>query len=95
MANGKLRTGTNILLALWLVAISFITGLPAGLAQSETDAAAPPETTTTVDCTVDFQFGQQVTFTVYASSDTVIEQIHLFFRPVNEAEARSATMDIV
>ena len=94
MANGKLRTGTNILLALWLLATSFIYGLPAGLAQSETGSTAPSETTITVDSTVTYNFGQQVTFTVQASSDKVIEQMHLFFRPVNEAEARSATMDI-
>jgi hypothetical protein len=94
MANGRLRTITDILLALWLVTISFITGLPAGVAQSEVDATALLETNTTVDCTVDYQFGQQVTFTVHASSDTVIEQMHLFFRPANEAEARSAAMDI-
>jgi hypothetical protein len=94
MANDRLRTGANILLALWLLATSFIYGVPAGLAQSETDSIAPSETITTVDSTVIYNFGQQVTFSVHVSSDVVIEQVHLFFRPVNEAEARSATLDI-
>jgi hypothetical protein len=94
MVSGRLRMGRNILLALWLLATFFSYGVPAGLAQSETDSAAPSEAITTVDSTVVYNFGQQVTFSVHVSSDVVIEQVHLFFRAVNEAEARPATMDI-
>jgi hypothetical protein len=68
--------------------------MPAGLAQRETGSTALSEAETTVDSTVTYDFGQQITFSVHITSDVVVEQVHLFFRQVNETEARSATMDI-
>jgi hypothetical protein len=94
MANGKLRTGASIVLALWLLATFPIYGVPASLAQDETDSAATSETIAQVDSTVIYNFGQQAIFSVHASSDVTIERVYLFFRAVNDAEARSATMDI-
>jgi hypothetical protein len=94
MANGKLRTSASIVLALWLLAASLVHRVPAGLAQDEIDSVATSEAVTTVDSTVTYNFGQQAVFSVHVSSDAVIEQVHLFFRAINDAEATPVTMDI-
>jgi hypothetical protein len=94
MANGKLRTGASIVLALWLLTTSFVYDALAGLPQDETDSATTSEAVTKVDSTVTYNFGQQAVFSMHASSDAVIEKVHLFFRAINDAEATPVTMDI-